>query len=213
MTTEAPAKPHSASPEPRATQDGSVAFYSKVYGRLYRLGYHSKDGYSHSKAIVEAVRKQDIPVKSALDIGCSTGWAVNELGKHGIRAAGVDVAPKAIEDGRKRGLDVYLASATGLPFDDGAFELVMSTDCFEHLRPEDVMKAVDESWRVASKYLAFKINPRMDRNRMWRLLAGTNLHLTLMPIEAWIALFERKGGTLVHVPGVDNEEFVIQKPA
>lgn len=195
-----------------ATLEGSGEFYSRVYGRLYRLGYHSKDGYSHSKAIVEAVRRRDIPVSSALDIGCSTGWAVAELGRHGVRAAGVDVAPKAIEHGRERGLDVHLASATDLPFEDGAFELVMSTDCFEHLRPQDVMRAVDESWRVASRYLAFKINPRSDRNRLWRLLAGTNLHLTLMPLEAWVALFERKGGRVIEVPGVNNEEFVIEKP-
>lgn len=205
MTMQAPT-------EPLTPLTGSGEFYGKVYGRLYRLGYHSKDGYSHAKEIVGAVCEGHLPVKSALDIGCSIGWAVSELGKLGVKASGVDVAPKAIEDGRKKGLDLHLASATDLPFEDGQFELVMSTDCFEHLRPEDVVAAVDESWRVSSKYLAFKINPRADRNKMWKFLARTPLHLTLMPLEAWIALFERKGGKLIQVPGVDNEEFVIEKP-
>ncbi|MEM9374392.1 MAG: class I SAM-dependent methyltransferase [Planctomycetota bacterium] len=111
-----------------------------------------------------------------------------------------------------KGLHVHLASATDLPFDDEQFELVMSTDCIEHLRPDDVVTAVDEAWRVSSKYFAFKINPRTDRNRMRKFLARTPLHLTLMPLEAWTALFERKGGKLIQVPGVDNEEFVIEKP-
>ncbi|MEM9374393.1 MAG: hypothetical protein AAGA55_12195, partial [Planctomycetota bacterium] len=56
---------------------------------------------SHAKEIVAAVRDGHLPVKSALDIGCSVGWAVNELGKLGVQASGVDAAPRAIEDGRK----------------------------------------------------------------------------------------------------------------
>lgn len=199
-------------PTAAAPASDAAAFYTRVYGRLYRLGYHKKQGYSHATNLVQLVREGKLPVKSALDIGCSIGWAVRELNSIGVRAAGVDVAPVAIAKGTAEGLDLRLASATTLPFDDASFELVMSTDCFEHLRPQDVVQAVDEAWRVSSRYLAFKINPRADRNRWWKLLAGTPLHLTLMPTEAWVALFERKGGRLVQVPGLDHEEFVIEKP-
>lgn len=189
----------------------SLAFYSGVYNRLYRFGYHRKNDYSHARGIIARIADGRLPVKSVLDIGCSYGWAVAKLVEMGLRASGVDVAKPAVRRGVKAGLDLHLASATGLPFPDRSFDLVMSTDCFEHLRPEDVDAAVGEAWRVSARYLAFKINPRPDGSTHWKLLAGTRLHLTVRPLEFWIDKFRERGGTLVD-HDVPAEEFVIEKP-
>lgn len=181
--------------------------YARTYERLYRLGYHAKRDYSHAKNICERVASGGIAATSALDVGCSTGWAVRRLGELGLRASGVDVASTAVKKGRAKGLDLHEGSATKLPFDDGAFELVLSTDCFEHLHPEDVAAAVSESVRVSSHWLAFKINPRRDHNRWWRFVAGSPLHLTMQPMEWWVEQFEAEGTHLVQLDR--NEEEII----
>jgi SAM-dependent methyltransferase len=186
--------------------------YARTYERLYRLGYHAKKDYSHARSICDRVADGMIPATSALDVGCSTGWAVRRLGELGLRASGVDVAATAVRRGRAAGLDLHVASATSLPFDDDAFELVLSTDCFEHLHPDDVEAAVAEAVRVSSDWLAFKINPRTDRNRWWKLLAGSPLHLTTQPLEWWVERFEDAGAELIELDGAE-EELILRVPA
>ncbi|MCB9844421.1 MAG: class I SAM-dependent methyltransferase [Phycisphaeraceae bacterium] len=189
--------------------DPSWSFYSRLYGRLYRFGYHRKKDYSHAKGLIEKVTAT-LAFDSVLDIGCSHGWSVEHFREMGKRAIGVDVAPKAIAHAARLGRAVCAASATGLPFPDATFDLVMSTDCFEHLRPEDVDAAVGEAVRVSRRYLAMKINPRRDHNGTWKLIGGTDLHLTLMPVETWIERFCAKGCRLLEHDEA-NEEFVLEK--
>jgi len=179
--------------------------YARTYERLYRLGYHARKDYTHARTICERVADGRLPAISALDVGCSTGWAVRRLGELGVQATGIDVAATAVRRGRAAGLDLHQASATSLPFDDGAFELVMSTDCFEHLHPDDVQAAVAEAVRVSSRWLALKINPRRDRNRWWRFLAGSPLHLTTRPLAWWVERFEQAGAELVELDGTEEE--------
>jgi len=194
---------------------GGVAvpeFYRRVYGRLYALGYHTKEEYSHAKGLTERLFEAYADrFGSALDIGCSVGWAVRNFRDRGVRAAGIDVAPKVVNKGVANGLDLRVASATDLPFDDDAFDLVISTDCFEHLRPEDVDRSVDEACRVARTTLALKINPRVDRNKWWKLLAGTALHQTTEPVSWWIGHFERRGCRVLEINETD-EEFILAAP-
>ena len=44
-------------------------------------------------------------------------------------------------------------SVLELPFENAAFQTVVSTDCMEHLAPEDIPKALQEIHRVASRYV------------------------------------------------------------
>jgi SAM-dependent methyltransferase len=186
-------------------------FYSRIYGRLYKLGYHNKRDYSHSKSLcTKLLSDYRDRFESALDIGCSTGWAVEHLKGQGIRAAGVDVAAKPIAEGQAKGLDVQLASAAALPFEDDSFDLVMSTDCFEHLRPEDVEASINEACRVAKRIMAFKVNPRVDRIKWWKMMAGTRLHLTTNPVSWWIEEFEKRGCTVLDLDPA-NEEFILSR--
>lgn len=185
------------------------SFYSTVYDRLYRLGYHKRTDYSHARELCRYVTTH-LKIASMLDVGAALGWSIEYFAARGIRACGVDVSETAVTRARRLGRDVRLGSATDLPFADRAFDLVLSTDCLEHMRPEDADRAVAELCRVSARYLALKINPRRDRNRWWRWVARTDLHLTLMPIEAWIKRFEAHGVRLHHLDRA-REEFIMER--
>lgn len=154
----------------------TLAVYSRIYNQLYRFGYHRSRDYSHAHAVIARIADGRLPVRSALDVGCAAGGAVAAIGALGVRAAGVDVATRAVRRGVTAGRDLRVASATSLPFPDGSFDLVMSTDCFEHLHRSHVEAAVSETYRVSARFLAFKINPRPDQATHWRVLAATRLH-------------------------------------
>src|SRR6478672_11818220 len=66
--------------------------------------------------------------QKALDVGCGEGRFCRMLKQHGIDVTGVDPTPGLLEAARSRDTDgAYLeATAERLPFDDNAFDLVVS---------------------------------------------------------------------------------------
>ena len=64
----------------------------------------------------------------------------------GWQVVGVDYSPAALAAARARGLRLVRGDAHRLPFADGSFDLVMSTDAWEHL--EDHESVAAEAHRV-----------------------------------------------------------------
>lgn len=190
-------------------QGVDACFYGRLYDKLYSLGYHRKTEYSHAKVLSRMVLERWRP-ESVLDVGCSLGWTVEFFGMHGVRAVGVDVSRVAVQRGRRMGRDVRVGSAAALPFEDGAFDVVLSTDCLEHLRPEDARGSVHELARVARRGVAIKVNPREDRNRLWKFVAGTPLHLTCIPVATWLGWFAEEGFE-VEEADEPREEYLLRR--
>ena len=88
------------------------------------------------------------PVEHALDVGCGDGRLTAELDARELTAA--DVSRAALERARRRLPDsariVELEPDAPLPFDDGAFELVLCAETVEHAR--DVQLLLSELRRV-----------------------------------------------------------------
>lgn len=68
-----------------------------------------------------------------LDIGCGSGGAIAEFGRRGWRAVGVEPNPQAVEQGRRRGLDVVQGTLDDARFADAAFDYVRLDHSFEHM--------------------------------------------------------------------------------
>lgn len=105
-----------------------------------------------------------------LDIGCGMGALVRELLKQGADAYGLDVSSVAVArcndaiPGR-----FHVASVLALPFPDDSFDTLISTNCLEHLAPEDVAPALLEMHRVCRKNLFLHVATGPDGDGHWHL--------------------------------------------
>jgi SAM-dependent methyltransferase len=101
-------------------------------------------------AVVEALlsRTELPPAPRILDAGCGTGGNLQKFARLGT-ATGVELSSEGIAFCRERGLErVHQAGLESLPFEDGSFDLVASTDVIEHVGAEQ--EALRELHRVAA---------------------------------------------------------------
>ena len=114
-------------------------------------------------AIVSGVGKM-------LDIGCGEGKLVGELLELGADAHGVDVSGIVISRCNQRYPSRFTqGSVLDLPYENESFPTVISTDCLEHLAPQDVPKALSDIYRVAGHYVFLRIATTHDRDNHWHL--------------------------------------------
>lgn len=88
----------------------------------------------------------DLTPGRALDVGCGMGGNTAVLRDLGWDVTGLDYSPVALEAAHARGLALVRGDARRLPFDDGTFDLVISTDAWEHVEQDDAVAA--EAHRV-----------------------------------------------------------------
>jgi len=100
------------------------------------------------KVKVVSDMEPESPRPSALEIGCGPGF-VMQLLEPLFEVTGVDIDAGSIRSARSKGLDVALANANDLPYDDDSFDLVYCS--FLILWLDDPVKAIREMKRVARK--------------------------------------------------------------
>lgn len=150
---------------------------------LYNYNYfhQSKDFQlkpERTEALVEKILEYSPEI--VLDVGCGLGAIVNELTKKGIVATGVDFAPDLEKIWGKK-LNFLIADARELPFNDNSFDLVFSSDFFEHIDEEDIDKVSGEMQRVGKKVIAFIA----DDNGVYLNARQRQLHVTHKPLIWW----------------------------
>lgn len=148
------------------------------------------------------------PGRATLDLGCGEGRIGAILREHGHRVTGVDVAPSMVDRARSRGVyeDVLVADAGSLPFDDGAFDLVMAFMSLQDM--DDPGAALREAARVlepGGRLVAAVVHPfNTGRDRPYFDVARLvdeferggvvmTFHQLHRPLESWFALVRDSG--------------------
>jgi SAM-dependent methyltransferase len=103
---------------------GDAAAYDRLTGWLLGSFY---DG------VAADIRAIATPGASVLDVGCGPGHLASRLAAMGLDVTGIDLDPVMVERAAARGAGRYLAAdAASLPFEDGAFDLAVSTLSMHH---------------------------------------------------------------------------------
>lgn len=126
----------------------------------------------------------------ALDVGCGPGGNSEVLHRAGWQVTALDFSTEATQMARMRGLAAVRADARALPFADATFDLVLSTDAWEHIEDDDAVAA--EAHRVLRPggQLFVMVPADMD---LW---SGHDLalgHVRRYERDALVALVEKAG--------------------
>lgn len=149
----------------------SMVDYSNIYNEYWqrpdRFGESSfEDPFPIARQILSTCGMGRI-----LDIGCGMGRLVLELLKQGNDAYGVDISRVAVTYcNRFAPHRFFIGSVLDLPFQDNSIETLISTDCLEHISPDDILKALKEMHRICRRFLYLRIATGPDRDGIWHLI-------------------------------------------
>jgi SAM-dependent methyltransferase len=145
-------------------------------------------------------------VGRALDLGCGDGRLTAELDAAELTAA--DVSPVALERARRRLPErarlVELVPDAPVPFEDGAFDLVLCAETIEHVR--DVQLLLSEVRRVVRPGGTLALTTPANRALMrppeplsphLRFLTRRSLRRLLDELGFDVVSLERRSGTLL----------------
>jgi SAM-dependent methyltransferase len=107
---------------------------------------------------------------SVLDVGCGTGVLAERLALRGYEVTGADPSEGMLEVLRARRpmVRAVQASGTGLPFEDGTFDLVLCVAVMHHVAdPEDVRGTLAEMVRVSKPWGRVLVWDHNPRNPYW----------------------------------------------
>ena len=148
------------------------------------------------------------PGCATLDLGCGEGRVGPVLRDLGHRVSGIDVAPTMARLASESGADeqVLVADAASLPFDDGAFDLVLAFMTLQDM--DDPGAALGETARVLApggRLVAAIVHPfNSGRERPYFDVARTvdelerdgismAFHQLHRPLESWFELLRDAG--------------------
>lgn len=129
----------------RKIGEGSFIGLCKKHNTLEELVQWLKHLYAYNYAESYSEAKQ------VLDIGCGTGYGINELAKKANVSIGIDIWKEGINYCyHKYGKNTFFLMSSGLdiPFRDGSFEVIVSFQVIEHIYPNLVIKYLGEIDRV-----------------------------------------------------------------
>lgn len=131
-----------------------------------------------------------------LDVGCAKGFMLYDFKEliPGISVRGIDISSYAIEHSKEE-VKSYLrvGDVRSLPYEDGAFDLVIAINTIHNLEKQELKKALKELMRVSRKDCfitvdAYRNDEEKELMYAWNLTAKTILH-----VEEWKALFDEVG--------------------
>ena len=129
--------------------------------RRYGYGGYSYDGRWRPMAQKIADHYGLKSGMRVLDVGCGKGYLLHEIAQvvPGVEVAGLEISEYAIQNAKPEVKDaIRHGNATDLPFDDNAFDLVVSLGCLHNLANYDLDRAAREIERVGKgpKYIMFE---------------------------------------------------------
>ena len=122
-----------------------------VYGMFFNI---QKKNFAFAPDMM--VENGIYPPMQILDVGCGTGALLSVLSESGYKTTGVDMAKEMLKVAKwkTRHLDIryiHLSGKASLPFNDHAFDAVISSHVLHGMKREDRIALYKEMKRVARR--------------------------------------------------------------
>ena len=93
--------------------------------------------------------------KTVMELGCARGYLTMVLRRMNIEAYGIDISEWAINNAPEEVKKyIELGNVCNMSkWKDRMFDLVIAKDVLEHIQPNVLSKALDETIRIAKKYI------------------------------------------------------------
>lgn len=146
----------------------------------WALGDYRSIGKVISPVSAKLVRLANVkPINSVLDVACGFGNTAITARRAGAKVTGIDLTPELLTQAREEesiakvsGIDWREGNAESLPFENGSFDIVLST--FGHMFALDQMATAREMQRVLKKggTLGFATwSPELAWGRMYETIS------------------------------------------
>ncbi len=117
--------------------------------RIYKeQGSYFKEPNQEAVKAVEFFSREGL--KKVLDLGCGSGRHTLLMKNAGLQVYGCDISEEGVKLTREKApkCDLRVCDMKSLPYDDGFFDAVFSTNVLEHGTPDEIKKAIGEVFRV-----------------------------------------------------------------
>jgi len=84
----------------------------------------------------------------SLDIGCNSGWLMEEMTKKGCICYGVDNSKKVIKIARNKGLNVIFSDAQNIPLESSYFDIITMVSVLQQCTKDEICLILGECWRL-----------------------------------------------------------------
>jgi SAM-dependent methyltransferase len=155
-----------------ASAEGAAAYRRKYERSLARRWSNRRE-----RAIVGAALRAVGPADRALDCPCGAGRLTPTVLRHASRVDAVDLSPAMVEEARDALADISragrvafaVASASALPFEDGAFDVVLCHRLIHHVAdPAERAAILSELARVTRGHLVLCFNDAETWKARWQ---------------------------------------------
>jgi SAM-dependent methyltransferase len=140
---------------PTATEKGSRASHLKreMSWAAYALDGRLNDHYFRSNPYLESFP----PGSFVIDVGCGSGWTLEEHLARGGRGAGAEVDERCLVEARAKGLDVVRAPAESLPFETGSADGVIFSGVLPFTEEDQAFAEIARILRPGGRLEAYYI--------------------------------------------------------
>ncbi len=133
-----------------------------------------------------------------LDVGCAKGFMLHDFRTliPKITVKGIDVSSYAIENGKEEMRPfLEVGDVRALPFEDNAFDLVISINTIHNLEKDELKGALKEIQRVSAQDSFITVDAFRDQEEKELMMAWNLTAKTILHVNEWKALFDEVGFT------------------